>query len=343
MNLKHTIKTFDVLNVSIDDSTVTTQAFLHKENKESYIVSETDEEMMLLIEFNNKVNIESITVYAAVGVEKNVEASAPKSIYIYKTNHININFNDIKLMRSDKTVKCNLKKLNKGQTIKLNTSSKNAIKFQKVQYLVIYIASNQNHTEQTYLSGIFIKGARTNANEQDKLYLQLINTETSMDTTIHSSYLLQQQNEYKKESECCVTSCPHITHISNALKQYHSFVAKQQENIDENTLNFDGISLLNDFHHALTIHDMDHFEDIYNILLEKCYDSHVCLLSQCILMQRNHRLRTSLKDTKRLKKMFLNASDVNDIVLQQILDKIHCHYFHSFNIGFKLKRSEKAY
>eukprot|EP01084_Bolivina_argentea_P151866 265022_1 len=47
------------------------------------------------------------------------------------------------------------------------------------------------------------------------------------------------------------------------------------------------------------------------------------------------------KNDKLLSKMF-PSNDINDITMKQLLDSIHCHYFHSFDIGLKLTNVEKS-
>ena len=73
---------------------------------------------------------------------------------IYKLQNMNINFNDIESLKIQKSIKCNLKKLLKGQSIKLQSNSKLAILFEHVEYLAIYIKSNQNDTERTIINAI---------------------------------------------------------------------------------------------------------------------------------------------------------------------------------------------
>eukprot|EP01084_Bolivina_argentea_P051181 94139_1 len=80
----------------------------------------------------------------------------PKKIYIYKIDNLNKSFADIKEMKPDKSVKCSPKKLNKGQVIKLN--NKIAIKYTKIRFLAVFIASNQRTTEKTYLNAIRFYG-----------------------------------------------------------------------------------------------------------------------------------------------------------------------------------------
>ena len=48
--------------------------------------------------------------------------------------------------------------MQKGQTFNLKKKSKIAVQFKKIKYLAIFIKSNQNETEKTFLSGIVLSG-----------------------------------------------------------------------------------------------------------------------------------------------------------------------------------------
>eukprot|EP01084_Bolivina_argentea_P052484 96422_1 len=89
------------------------------------------------------------------------------------------------------------------------------------------------------------------------------------------------------------------------------------------------IDLLNDFHHIMSVHSCD-FEEIY----EKFIINEQCSTTQCLMLKRNQRDRSlETKNETLLTRLYFNE---NDILLQQLLDSIHCHYFHSFDIGYRL-------
>eukprot|EP01083_Nonionella_stella_P237775 833806_1 len=96
---------------------------------------------------------------------------------------------------------------------------------------------------------------------------------------------------------------------------------------------YEVVVLLNNFNHLLD-HHSHQFEDIYNQLKLIIFDNNDCELSNCLLMLRHQRDRHEV---------ILNdmETEQEDIVMQQLLDRIHCHYMHSFDIGFKLTQSEK--
>eukprot|EP01084_Bolivina_argentea_P156876 273374_1 len=85
-----------------------------------------------------------------------------------------------------KSIVCNIKKLEKGQNIKLKNSSQ----FQNIKNLTIYIESNQKDTDNTFINGIIFKGKK------------IIN---------------------KNEFESANSECPHIYRIRNAMIYYKNF------------------------------------------------------------------------------------------------------------------------
>eukprot|EP01084_Bolivina_argentea_P011331 21177_1 len=150
----------NVLNIDKENSTLpvnklilndTTHTSIHKNG---FIVSDADEELLILISFEEITNLKSLQIYALTNtieeLNDEMDISQPKEINIYKLNNLNINFDDLSCIKPDKTIKCKPKKLEKGQNINLQKASK----FTKIKYLAIYIKSNQNGTENTFINGI---------------------------------------------------------------------------------------------------------------------------------------------------------------------------------------------
>eukprot|EP01084_Bolivina_argentea_P011328 21174_1 len=162
----------NVLNIDKENSTLpvnklilndTTHTSIHKNG---FIVSDADEELLILISFEEITNLKSLQIYALTNtieeLQDTMDISQPKEINIYKINNLNINFDDLSSIKPDKTINCKPKKLENGQTINLQTKkSKNASKFTKIKYLAIYIKSNQNGTENTFINGISFKKQET--------------------------------------------------------------------------------------------------------------------------------------------------------------------------------------
>eukprot|EP01084_Bolivina_argentea_P008668 16220_1 len=176
--LKHSsIKTCRILNIDREHSTLSESEFIQQNviniHSNNYIVSDADEELLILVEFHTDIDLESIIFYAFPETKNednddnsdnalDIDMSPPKLINIYKSNNINISFDDLNSIKPNKTITCRNKKLIKGQVTNLKTC-KNAVKFGKTRYLVIYIKSNQNESEVTYVNGIIlVKNAHNN-------------------------------------------------------------------------------------------------------------------------------------------------------------------------------------
>eukprot|EP01084_Bolivina_argentea_P267729 454559_1 len=358
------VKACNILNYDEQFSTISPYELINNDqlNSESFVASDCDEQLLILLEFESEIQLNSITVHAKQIDNNNI--SPPKLVHVYSTNHLNIDFNDIKTIKSHCSAVCKANKLKKGQKIKLNTTAQIAAKFRRVRFLVIYIESNINSTEVTYLNGIKFVKNETQSNkhslilasgideENQKLYKTLCQNYCTIDTSvsIDSSYLLQIKEEKHNNEECNLQTCENLKRIAHMLKYYHYTVTEQKDeskndvNVDINHIyngyNDVNVALLNDFHHLLSVH-VHQFEDIYKNLIKEC-NGKICSLKYCLLIRRNMRYRLSDEptDEKALQQMYF-ADNVSDIVLQQLLDKIHCHYFHSFDTGFKLTRIEK--
>lgn len=175
-NLRHLIDTFRILNINDSESTVSEDRFPFQNSfkKESFIVSDVDEEILILVEFHDIVSLTSIKIHALPPADDNKdeesndddddedddeeERSAPKEIQIFKIDDLSKDFNDVQEMKKDHSVNCKPNKLAKGQSVNLQKKAKIAVKFKKVRCLAIWIKSNQAETEKTYLSGIIFEG-----------------------------------------------------------------------------------------------------------------------------------------------------------------------------------------
>ena len=164
-----------------EESTVTEDRFpfLNSFKKESYIVSDVDAELLLLVEFHDFVDLHSIKLYALPPTDDTKtddgddeedededededddedQLSPPKEVEIFKIDDLSKDFDDVHDMKPNHSVSCSAKKLVKGQVINLKKKSKIAVKFKKIKYLALFIKSNQKETEKTFLSGIILNG-----------------------------------------------------------------------------------------------------------------------------------------------------------------------------------------
>eukprot|EP01084_Bolivina_argentea_P168165 291700_1 len=166
MSINGQIESINILNIDRENSTISGNELIVNEsiNDESFIVSDADEELLILIQFRNQIDLQSIKIYSLKNTINNmdedekIDASQPKQINVYKIENLNINFNDLSNIKYDVKIDCNVKKLEKGQNIKLQKTTKNVIKFNKIKYLAIYIKTNQNNTENTFVNAIKLKG-----------------------------------------------------------------------------------------------------------------------------------------------------------------------------------------
>eukprot|EP01084_Bolivina_argentea_P050205 92311_1 len=140
------IETVKILNVDRDISTISDKdiAFIKAFSPKLYLVSDADEQLLILVRFTTSINLQSIKIFAYdTNNDAQNEISAPKKVHIYKLKNLSKDFSDIHLLKPDKSINCSVKKLAKGQTINLQKTSRNAIQFKQLQHLAIYIESNQ--------------------------------------------------------------------------------------------------------------------------------------------------------------------------------------------------------
>eukprot|EP01084_Bolivina_argentea_P301913 521006_1 len=376
MNL---IKTCKILNYDQNKSTITPQEFVEgdKRNSTSYIVSDCDEELLILLEFKQEIEVRNITLYALpiVPIDKKnddednegddndaINASPPKLVSVYKTKNLNIDYDDLNSMKAHKTVKCSTKKLAKGQIIKLQDQSKNSIKFKKVRYLVIYIKTNQNDTEHTYVNSIVFN---TTKSKIHSLKSHSVSTNLSFDTTDTENVKESLQhfntiknNEYKQASQvtqpfhhtissqsiCLLSQCNSRKNILTILPKHQRYIStvNNQQSTNNQTashniypVHYSDKDLINDFNHFLFEHQHE-LEGVYQSLIDQ--DHVLCHVANCDIMARNHRDRSICNNREQVRTMYY-SEDIEYICTQQLLDKIHCYFYHTFDIGLKLSNT----
>eukprot|EP01084_Bolivina_argentea_P076714 139065_1 len=371
MDLRALVKTVAILNADKASSTISATQLINNQefDDKSFIVSCDDEELLILVEFADYINLKSVKLYSLQNPVSEIDTSSPKQVHIYKISNLHLNFDDINAIKPDVSIHCTKTKLeNKGQNIKLQKQSKNAIKFKQIKYMCIYIKSNQNDTELTHINSIIFKGhvdseqCKTyNNNKSNYSKILSVNDtknefipdltcdiETMVNSSIYSKNLISVSHNIESKDGCELLTCLSFKVICNVLQLYHKQNNKfnssnEEEKMADNNLDniletFDNVDILNAFNHLLMAH-VYQFEDIYNQLQSSIYGNKSCILSKCVLMRRNQRDRAKISD-QRLNELY--SSDIyNDIVWQQLLDRIHCYYFHSFDTGYKFTIDEK--
>eukprot|EP01084_Bolivina_argentea_P213366 362390_1 len=116
---------------------------------------------------------------------------------------------------------------------------------------------------------------------------------------------------------------PQTNSETNEMRQIIDRIKSAMDTEDETILNVK--QLLDDFLYILGNHAKD-FEYIYNEL--DC----TCDVNKCIAFQRMHRDRSKPIDDEEIK------YSIN----QQIIDKIHCYFIHTLDIGYRLNSKEQA-
>eukprot|EP01084_Bolivina_argentea_P260230 439408_1 len=142
---------------------------------------------------------------------------------------------------------------------------------------------------------------------------------------------------------CCdIDFCGKLQRVGSVLMQYnlndtktiYSFVNQGQYN---------AVELMNDFHHLCFDHD-EEFEDIHNYLISDKVLGATCNKLNCKLLYRNNRDRDLCsKNDEVLRLLFYNTVLSEERIIDQLIDKIHCYYLHSFDTGKRLTRSEEKY
>eukprot|EP01084_Bolivina_argentea_P174500 302282_1 len=149
-----------------------------------------------------------------------------------------------------------------------------------------------------------------------------------------SSSIPQLFDNDADRKECDLLRCRSLIRLSKILLHY----AKSIDLDKIYPFNYDNSDLLNDFQHLLVKH-CDQYEDIYKILTKN--DDKSCDITMCNIIRRNNRDRQEIsKNCLKMLEMY-DAEDLKDIMKQQLIDKIHCYYFHSFDIGYKITEQQR--
>eukprot|EP01084_Bolivina_argentea_P036057 66736_1 len=137
-----------------------------------------------------------------------------------------------------------------------------------------------------------------------------------------------------------VSKCCSLTILQTLLDQYSEWMTKEIE-IEESS-----DAILNHFHHLLICHPSSaDFDYIYQAL-----GAYKCDIKKCQMFARNYRDKEKYKDHNNTLKLYNVHSDkieqpddiIHTISIQQIFDRIHSHYFHSYDIGLKFSLKENS-
>eukprot|EP01084_Bolivina_argentea_P108232 193426_1 len=177
------------------------------------------------------------------------------------------------------------------------------------------------------------------ANSNHSMIPKCLSPEISGNIVDKYDYLFHPSDIYCASNETCVVEqCVSLIRIRNLLRNHKSNVKTEQKQSfnEKQHINYNNIDLLNDFNHLLFTHSND-FEDIYDALIHQHNERMLCDIKQCLILKRNQRDRT-IDNTQ----LYVNKYPTY-VIQEQLMDKIHCHYFHSFDIGYKFTQSERQY
>eukprot|EP01084_Bolivina_argentea_P121906 216053_1 len=248
--------------------------------------------------------------------------SQPKEINIYILNNLNINFDDLSSIKPDIITNCKTKKLEKGQKINLQKTSKNAIKFGKIKYLAIYIKSNQNNTENTFINGISFEGQFQNPiekNTQDKK-TDIIIKKSDIPTFNNQNNIIEEHCNGKH-----YTQCTSMNRLLTALNHYSMLNIIENESLDK--LINDEYQLINDYIHFTTHHSHE-LETINNDIIKNKTMFTTCDISSCTF---------TLRHNRRITKPIKNKLNPTLNFYKDIMDLLHFYIFHCFDVGLRIK------
>eukprot|EP01084_Bolivina_argentea_P061782 112941_1 len=148
---------------------------------------------------------------------------------------------------------------------------------------------------------------------------------------------------YQLLDPCDVKKCPHLYRICIILNAYHQCCSANKQiytHVFKQVYNEKNLEtqLLNDYNHILEKHNDDHFETIYEHVKRETNNNMECNLPNCLLFFRNRR---DTSDEKMCNDLYTvnntnNTDSCREIVQQQLLDRVHSLFFHSYDIGYKI-------
>eukprot|EP01084_Bolivina_argentea_P268723 456530_1 len=335
MDLKYAVQTIQILNRDDEESTMTVDQFLaqNSPHHSSYILSDVDEELLLLIEFKHEVDLRSVKLYAESNCSSDKDISAPKQIHIHVMEDMNKGFQEMKSINTyDKSVTCSSDKLKKGQKINLQKNNpKSVLKFKKTRYLAIYVQSNQANVEKTCINGLKLKGNDTydiNNNQYVSNNFNVLPVSQNENQKKHKSFVIDSGHILKRDICQNLSKCHHFNRLHFIMQKYNQALIPPAEIIQEyrNTINI--IEIVDDFIHLIHQHDTDnHFE-----LISSRFGR--CDISKCNIFRRHHISRNKVAHKS-------NEFDTEEFPWIQIMDRIHCFFQHTFDMGFKVTAKDR--
>eukprot|EP01084_Bolivina_argentea_P252771 424389_1 len=156
---------------------------------------------------------------------------------------------------------------------------------------------------------------------EEKTPMQWTNNDAKTETINATKTPTQKQQCFCSSMD----NCPALIRLIKAFDLFSATGNKNSIIMD----NKDVTSLLDDYFHLMMSHDMD-FDYVAS-------QFEYCNIVNCDMLRRNTRNRTKTIE------IFGNKSDAEtiDIVYAEIMDKIHCYFCHSIDIGHRLSATDK--
>eukprot|EP01084_Bolivina_argentea_P178801 309050_1 len=151
-----------------------------------------------------------------------------------------------------------------------------------------------------------------------------------MSKKAHRSNQHKLNDTTQDEQVCKHATCASVKRMVTSITCYHRNNIPDKVELREIT---------DDFLHILSMHNGDEqYGTIYSKIMKNIGE---CDIKQCNIFSRNYRERNVSQDGYHKIKELYNSDETKDIVYQQILDKIHCHYLHSYDTGHRISPTEK--
>eukprot|EP01084_Bolivina_argentea_P188780 324867_1 len=134
--------------------------------------------------------------------------------------------------------------------------------------------------------------------------------------------------------------------LCKILIKYHEFkihpesvpFSNMNECINKLSNAYNNRTLLNDYIHLLTTHNSNKdYENIYKYFVSEMTNK--CDVISCNFFSRYQRDRSRDYDLN-IRQQLFNTSETKEINTQEIIDRIHCYWLHTFDLGYKLTSKE---
>eukprot|EP01084_Bolivina_argentea_P022437 41699_1 len=134
--------------------------------------------------------------------------------------------------------------------------------------------------------------------------------------------------------QCSKSHCNHLSRFVDKMNEYRLYNNNKVDQImKEVDLSQIVRRLLCDYFHLLERHKDDvHFENAVS-KTEKCN------IDACVIFRRNYRDRCKIDMIDEEKKQ--NQMDEEDMFYNEIIDKMHCYFYHSYDIGNRIRICEQ--